>query len=369
MQRSVRVGLFVGPAELISIALPLLFIVGSAVFLATGVDKSPAHNTMPYLILAIFGSGHTILTYVFLSLTQEGRQLSMDHYKQSKKLVALALTIAILLVLYFLFSKDRPDSILIQLGKVLLLGLFAQHALRQILGLSLLYNRRIEVASESDRIRARALETTERRLFALMCVTWIVQIYAFTYANNRLLPYTTCVLTALVVWIWHVSRNYPHAHRSNKSLFLLRLCLFPLALHSPFALLGIFVVHGVEYYQLIFGMLRKSSAAGAWRIMGAAAIVSAVIYPAFHFAPIFESQFPASLIFALLATTGIIDHFHYFADGVIFRFSNPAVRRNLQHLVSADRLNETPEFRITVGSPHLGIQEIVSGRNQEAAKT
>lgn len=162
--------------------------------------------------------------------------------------------------------SDGHQRIAADLLMIVMFAWPAFHALSQIKGLSLQYNRLLSSQREfcpSDKRRARMCESVERSLFALLFFSRILSRldsgrFMQTYSDLGYFPgvdlfwagavgpiISLACSTGLVL----TSLCFPDASRSGKTFYLLRVFLVPIADAGYITgLFGITAAHGLEYF-------------------------------------------------------------------------------------------------------------------------
>lgn len=327
--------------ERFNLIVPLVALLALGLNSIFGIHSAPASGTWPFLLAAVIGSGHTILTFLFLSAWPKGRDLAGYIIRRSRAGVIFAGLIFFMIVFYFSSSSETLDnSAVIRALSVILLVLFAQHALGQIRGLSLLYNRKLLVRADElkiDREEFSRIEAWERRLFGSLIFIIVCQAlddhFYFGRWDDIFIVLSILNITAILL----LSFLLPGSRHSNKSIFLMRLLLFPFAGIYPEAYFALFFVHGLEYELTIFKILGKETSSAPKVLLSLNLLILFIAFPFFHHALTFVPDAGQSWLLALPAFAKVVDYFHYYVDSVIFRFSDRGIKeRLLPSLISLD---------------------------------
>lgn len=348
--------LFSPVLERFNLAVPFLAFLALGLHAIFGVSTAPRSDTWPYLIAAIVGSGHTVLTFLFLSFWPQGRDLARVVFRRSK--VKLVITTVILagILFYFVATAFFPgESKVYDALAVIFLALFAQHALGQMRGLSLLYNHHIRSGakfSEPEKARFSKIEAWERRLFFLLTLVWIAEVFEQTYFDGIWTAVLNPIMLGIVLTIVVLALILPGSSLTNKPIFLLRLFLFPFATTLPEAAFALFFIHGLEYELTLFKILNfgeKKIATGLWVFSLGFLFIG---FPLFHHAAMFFSHLNPSLILSLAVIGKSVDYFHYYIDALIFKFKDPEIRaRLLPALISSESSGPSDNRRTPFGDP------------------
>ncbi len=333
-----RVSIFGPSNESISLALPLFFLAMLGIESTLGYSWTPEPKTVYFLFPAIFGSGHTIFTYILLLVLPEGREVFRGVLKRSWWQMFLGLGFLISLIIFYSLSaiKQADSDFYLRTAKFALLYIFGQHALGQIRGLSMLYNRAAEQRfgfSFAQRKWAATLERWERRIHYAILAFYLLILFSEFIPDGRIVSVCLIFLLALPTAAVVLSMFYPYADQSNKTFFLLRLYLFAFGGLLPTAFFALFIMHGLEYEQLLFKMIGSSiRKLTAIKYFAICAILFGVS-PFAHLAYIFNESLPRSLLIGCAIFSSVTDQFHYYVDALIFRFVDPEIRNNFGSLV------------------------------------
>jgi hypothetical protein len=332
-----RVKLFSKNQEYLNLCLPIIALFAIGIQLIMGGNFTPTAGTWGHFLPAIVGGGHVCFTFLYLNATIEGRNLTNGIFFKSRLRFVFAITVLLFIVSYFSFIHFfNENNMATNLAKGLLLFLWAQHALGQMRGLSFLYNQKMRVINSfsiSNLMRIDKVERIEKCLHYGMLLSWIFQAFSFEYLSEK---NSTQILSALFIFPILILVNsflYPMAIKSNKSIYLVRLFLFPLAIICPFAGLAIYLIHGAEYELILFKMLNGSKAKIPVYSLVIILVFLFIYYPIINYARYLKPYFPHDMLIGLSIFTLSINYFHYYVDMIIFRFRDPIVRESFQQVL------------------------------------
>ena len=223
------------------------------------------------------------------------------------------------------------------------------HGVKQIAGISVIYNQKIKKTVEDDKallVKLSGCERVEKTLFLLFLVS-----LSSTLVTNILLPESSWLNRALpslgsffILGILGNSLRFPHVHQSNKTYFLTRLLFYPLAQFTIFATFFIAATHGTEYLAIYLKMYKNSKVSGGhalrWILIFSALVVLLFVTSPFQglnwwVAPYFSTQ---KWILNGMATLSIsITFMHYYLDRQLYRMSDPLIRDNIGPLLVRDQ--------------------------------
>lgn len=219
------------------------------------------------------------------------------------------------------------------------------HVRKQMLGLSLLYDRQTVLPEKRDMFR----EKVEKLIFSIFTATFLGRLFMSRYFGDTGLykfffwgvvvaEFTLC--TALIVWTFFRS-----GAARNKSIYQIRLFFFPLSSLSILFDYALQAIHGIEYFFLTNKILDQS---GLPKSKSRNILISGLLLGSCVFIPYYVLYFSAALrkelfgelvpLWALvvlgLAKTVVFLHFHI--DGYLFRFSDPNVRKHIAPLLLSE---------------------------------
>ena len=329
-----------GPFEKINLYLPFLFIAVSLYYLLLGhrqtVDETWAWNIVAAYIF--FNASHVGLTFIILLFIPEGQSLVKKSLLQKKPIVVLSIFVLVYLFSISLLKKQMafssPILLLIFFIPVLLLN---WHTLKQSFGMLMLYNSKFSRASSAPTFNELKIE---RILF--QSLTGLYVIYQFDriiYKENLLINrhiWLCLIFLASFATIYFV---FKISFLKNKKIYILRLLLYPLGMVSPVAAAGIRATHGLEYTFLTTRMISNSTCKNKIKLYiccGSFLLfltcITMVYSKTLKFATFFDHLLPDSsddfkgLMLTLLFT---IEYFHYYLDGLIFKFSTSLVKEEI----------------------------------------
>jgi hypothetical protein len=222
------------------------------------------------------------------------------------------------------------------------------HGLMQVQGLTFAYNQRANQSSsieEKEQENVNRLVKRERRYFTVFLFTCLA--LNLTASHQELgLPLRDNLATWLVrgeiflslgvaVLIVFNSFFFPKARKSFKSLYLLRLFLFPLFSFSDLAAASTAGVHGVEYFFVYRKIKNRSKMKNSarkrmnWLSIFAGLTLVAMAFPQMII-PEKEQGLWVSILFSVATATA---YAHYYLDRVMFRMRNSEVREFVGPLI------------------------------------
>lgn len=223
-------------------------------------------------------------------------------------------------------------------GWIAMVILRSQHILGQCRGVVALYNSRLGGATRSNGTSTLSQVMRWERWgfrFILVDLAVMAVMRAFKVGDVWIWFAVICgliVASAMIaVTIWRRQEQ-----GFNKTVYMLRLLLFPLALVN-FAVNTIKQsLHGFEYLLILIQLRRRSGQTGStWGLFAILALTSAfsimflshAVFPSF-----FRDWNPRAL--ALLLTFSFWNEYgHYYLDSVLFRFRDPNVKDTIGALL------------------------------------
>jgi hypothetical protein len=327
-----------------------IFILIITVFLAF-LDASPGEKERQWLRFAVnillLNSLHTLLTFLFLWKIPEGRAWAKERFgaKPIFPLVGLFVFFAAL-VAYGggglpVDSESRRWVALFIAVVALVVPVF--HTVWQTMGLSLALGRSGTGLS--------AWEKLEKVLFPSLFVFSVLGLWLrfglplpfvvesqwwnpqFEYSYIFAGASTLCVLG---IFLAAFKKPMPREQRQEKLLYLARLPLFVLVSITPYGLIAINAVHGVEYIFVIDKMLSKSeekNTSSFWRWWLGLSVVFT-----FGVVPVYFADFYADglnpVIHVLAGVSFACTYLHILLDRFLFRFREDSARRFIGPLLS-----------------------------------
>jgi hypothetical protein len=281
---------------------------------------SPARQSFMYLAAASIGSGHTLLSFWLLFSIAEIRQKLHSTIIKNRRMFTAIIILGTLITLALLNRNFAfiKSPFIEQLLEFLLLVVIGQHALAQTKGLSLLYNKNLmqKIKNELEMMKIRKLELIERQLFFIFICLWILTLAARDFHFDSLVYPLSFLIWVPAFLIIFVSTRYPFFNQMNKSLFLIRLFIYPMAIQTPIATFFIFFLHGFEYQQIVFSIFSKNK--NEKLFVAVLLITTFIIFPFMNLAndSLLQNN---GLFLGLFLVAQFINHSHYVCDALMFR--------------------------------------------------
>ena len=342
--------------EWIHLTLPLLLLIALVVekfsFPHWSID---AKRTLRFLELTVFFSGiHVALSYAYMFFLPRAqwwraKENAAPWWQVSAWIVGMSL-------LFYAYWQGWLKQIGPYTESVFFLYIiFVQqrHINAQVFGYSCLYSETKLPRLTADQLeRARRLRQLEKRLFLILAVarTWVLAsgLDGLVFAKPSFaLDIAYCVGLYLVCFaILVVAHRSPAAQGTNKTLFLLRLLLYPLA---PFSFLALFapnILHGVEYALLgrqMLGARDRHRHAVAWTAVFLLIMSGLVLLRPLPFGGVFFYHFATSpLVVQILAPLSFgLAQAHLWIDHKIFAMSRPGGREFAHEVLLTAKMDST----------------------------
>lgn len=309
--------------------------------------------------ILLFNSVHVVLSFVLvmgMPALREwvGRRYGISPGRWALRTLGFAILFAAVFFAGGAYFRVVPEwrraftALLIGLG----LSVPHFHSLWQIRGLSLLYGQKDRGAgdlNEAARLRVQKAESRERLLLRVFLFSFIgVQIAYLAAELPPELPFWSATLAPLKAWAHFAelrlvlvfvnsalalaivagAATMPGAARSGRSLYLLRLFLYPLSGYSLLAFAGLSAMHGLEYVAVFLHLTSKTEAHDRRRIRRFGLTMMFAIVPFFlpAYLTIWGLANP-SLALQILSAFGIATvYVHYLVDRALFRMRDTATR-------------------------------------------
>lgn len=328
--------LFRPALEYFNLLVPLVFLVLAVVDGLFWKSQATA-STMSFGYLAVeailLSNSHVFVTFVFLLCTPESRNWigAMDKTGKTKIFLGSALAFGFFLFLYMQESWNFGNVGIFTFAVTLVANQF--HALCQIRGLSLMYNKRLNIGSPET-------EMWEARLFKIVIYTycfgsalWVMHMFYWAVPMKLVMAIWTVLTLAVLALIFKRSSR-------PKALYLSRLLLFILTPYSVFATIGIGAFHSVEYFcvadkvRLNSTMDEKGLRVFSYSVLFCVVlgILMAVARHLDILGNMTMETYPIWIkitVCTLLSLSAI----HFFMDRQMFRMRNPETRRHMAPLL------------------------------------
>jgi hypothetical protein len=314
---------------------------------------------------------HTGITYFLLKDMPAFRKYMEDTatpWMQSRVLVGM--TVALITLMFWIFSgRFSPDSLaavsLKFVPQKFIIGALKfwsmAHVIRQTMGLSMLYNISLkgDQLNELEVQRLNKLVRWEKWAFHGLCLSLFIRIFFKSIAPSVFFVFElSCCLVII-----GVSFASPKWRKSNKTLYAFRCLLYPFGIVHFIFNFASMIIHGVEYFFLTRRLLDNGNLnrqVSNQILVYGLGLGTAILLPQFvmQLNPSLEHQLfgrNAPLwILVVLAIAKAINLMHFYIDGFIFRFRDPAVRENILPILADrgqvslwrhSRININPEER------------------------
>ena len=210
------------------------------------------------------------------------------------------------------------------------------HSLKQIYGLSLMYDRGLK----------KTYQRTERNLYRaqvfVLAVSLLLLIFVPKVCSTAFvrLAFAGALLFCPLAIIW-ISLQQPQARRSNRTLYLSRLVVLPLAVVWPIMAMGGAYTHGIEYLFVVRHMSRvskfKMNLAASVFLVLSSLLVAALILPnpirGLRWVVTANKNWSKVILDVLASLSLSITILHYYLDRVYFRMTDPFVRSHVGPLL------------------------------------
>jgi len=357
-----KVGIFSRRYELFCHAVPLgfIFVLLADVLYLKVLSGGPLQQTLNRFITSLFffNSLHIYFTFASLLTVPEMRKWVSETTdgKPAKFWIEIAgvMLVASIFTAIAYFGIPINRTTLPIIGIVVLGIIPYHHTIMQVFGLSMLYNARIAKSqnfTEEEKRQAKSCSIRERwgfRLFMFFAFSFLLAVLAQNALNSSSLSVirrSLHVFSSLsVVFIILNSLTFPHAARSNKTIFLSRLLYYPILPFSICADAALRACHGTEYLCVTETMARNSSMSATVRRHFMVVIVLFTIlgvlfllcrnadglvgfwYGGYDKVPWLIK------VFAFVSI--VLTYTHYYLDRRIFRFRNASNREHVLPLLS-----------------------------------
>lgn len=337
--------LFSKPLEIIYQVVPLLFfpIALFEIFARPNWGTTEIMWTRFVANTFLLNSLHVVLTFALILGSTALRHWVRENYKLSVRqwIFRVLGLLTFFLVLFWAAGAHfvvqsqwrQPFCFLLLLAGVIVPYF---HSIWQIRGISTLYDEGKTSYLERYLINA---------LFAVFVFSQIVHLLMdFPSALNIISPFIqklqtlpleimrmTGVITGLLIASVIVAHSFARKglHMKSRTLFLMRLFLFPMGAYSFVALAGTSAAHGLEYLAVF------------WKVSGAQpkdeknkirkyGILSMILLIPFMMPiyGVFWSIFTKNNFLEFISALGIaIVYTHYIVDGALYRMKDPATRK------------------------------------------
>ena len=324
-------------ASVLSLPLVFLLLAGLEIALAWSILAS----TRGYGILManlLFFVSHNAFSYIMLLLFPELRRWAADAGLGGPFWAGLGI---LFLCFFYVFYLLPPLGF--QLFLFVGLALSFHHQIMQVQGFSLQYLQR-------SGLRAPGWEKLERALYHLLVLTIVFLVWLRIEGKASLLELPESVFQSALglafIFAGSIMALSLRTARANvnRSVFLLRLWLFPAVPLSFFASIGAMVSHGAEYAFLFRQMYGRSSFSRASQQKWAAAAIVGVVCLLLMFRshgglPVSppSAGWAKAIWSGLGALSFTLTFGHYYLDRVLFRMTCEKTRAAVGPLLSGAR--------------------------------
>lgn len=348
--------LFSKPFEIIYLVVPMLFmpIIFYEIFYKPNWGDSDILWTRFVVNTFLFSYLHVILTFTLILSSPVLRSWIQENYKTSVNLWLLKIFGILTLFIIFFWAGGAHFTVKSEWRQFfcflfIFVGSIAPHfhSIWQIRGISTLYDEGKTAYFE------RLLITLLFFIFAFtqtvrftidfpasltLFTPFVKSVHKFPLEALRKIGFTLGLIISSAIFIYSLTRK--GKYKNTRSLFLLRLFLFPLGAYSFFALAASSAAHGLEYLA-VFWKVSDAHPADQRKKIRKYGIISMLfilpflmpIYLVFWFNSIFKPHFFLEFLSAL----GIaLVYTHYIVDGALYRMKNPITRKIVGPMLSND---------------------------------
>jgi hypothetical protein len=354
-----RIRIFSSRDEFLNLSWPivlLLFIALEMIFFKGMIEQK--------WLLAVGGilfldSGHAALSFLLLRQSPDVKNWlnERDQGKWLKLEIELLLIFAFLFVVYWLYWSSLSHSMpawYFQLMILMFMLIPTHHQVSQIHGLSSTYNSLIRATIElspKELSEMRRREVLEKRAILTLLATYLLpaaleqKILPLPVSDSvlQIIYYSLYALTTgLFLFIMWNSYRSPKSQKSNKTIYLGRLVLLPLAPLSVIALSSSFLFHGFEYLCVYRKLATASPLANPTRRFWLISFATVVIFsittmcePAYVTGFYYSDFTQTPMILQIAATfSAAAITTHYWLDRQMFRMRNPSTRKWIGRILS-----------------------------------
>ncbi|MBP7843477.1 MAG: hypothetical protein KA116_01560 [Proteobacteria bacterium] len=348
--------------ETLLLSFPLLLLLGVAIEVILGPfwpqGMTHYHRWVRFLVNVVCLNGiHIIFTFVMIGQLPELQNWARKKSPHIWTYIWLGVgTLASIIA--FSGSYFKVESPLRSLGAQLLfiaaIILPSYHNVWQIRGLALSYRQKETHSAEARHKIIFYDKLFYYALFASYCLL-LLSMFGWTlpWSQNfhplwtqlsesgwlfkiKQIATLLCAFCAAGL-LWRALRN-PQKNKSNLTLYLLRLLLFPLSAYSYIALMGVLASHGIEYFVVFKQMIHNSKASQQNKkelyqlTLSASFFVFVCSIPGIFLA---NTTQPALWIILLSALGTGINFTHYYLDRILFKMRDPITREHTGPLLTA----------------------------------
>jgi hypothetical protein len=337
--------LFHKPLELIYLLVPMFFfpVAFYEIFLKPNWGTTEMMWTRFVANTFLFNSLHVVLTFALILGASSLRRWVQENYKMSVNFWILRV-VGIFTFFSLVFWAAGAHFVVQEKWRqpfcflLLLAGVIAPHfhSIWQIRGISTLYDQGKTSYLERYLINILFSLFTLSQLARLLIEfpnvltlfgPQISKLQELPLNKIRLIGTILGLLTAALIILNSISRKGLYTQR--RSLFLLRLFLFPLGTYSFVALAGTSAAHGLEYLAVFWKVsgVQPNDEKKQIRKYGLLSMLFLIPFmmPIYF---VFWAIFPKNGILEFVSALGIaIVYTHYIVDGELYRMKDPATRK------------------------------------------
>lgn len=336
---------------MLNLCIPLVFFILTLVQLAFHHRMTNTEHHIGSFIVKILFLNHVHIIFTFWMLATFPEMKSWLVQRRQGLWRSVLPWTGIFLFFFVLFSVVQPhlrhigDKNYLGVITTALLIISFHHVYAQSRGLSLLYNRMVEKRfslTAQEKQKVFSLEKWERGFYTTLIgsqIVWIFMKLCFPHERKIEAAVFLAIASVCVGGIFFCCRRYPYADRSNKTLYSLRLILFPLWPMSSLAVFGALAFHGVEYLLVFLKMYGKSEVPKqnkyiAWYI-GSIILLLSLSFARHDLLGFLYSKYISSrgLLTVMASLAGALSFLHYYLDGVIFKMRDSLTREKVAPLL------------------------------------
>jgi len=346
--------------------LPLIFLGATLVELIFNVHFSRLQVTAINFITAIIllDVTHNAFTIGMLWIPQIRSALGAQFYLMTFSVFAISFSIFLFVFKVLSVGVENPQAYYPYVGAIWAI-IASHHNISQQRGISFLITRWTQPspAEANSQVKIRPLERAETWLSIILLLSFGGYLglgrLKMNISQDTASPlFDACfflVIASLLGWLF-VMYLYDKGTRTHKTLFGLRLILYPLSLFTVMGPAGIAATHGIEYLYIFKKLIQKSNIGPSktrfyqitiFAILTVAAIGTLRVPLFLTFLGVDLDPTSATriafykdslLLNFLLAASISITFAHYYMDRKLFQMRNPRIRHSIGQILGSRNL-------------------------------